>query len=208
MQKLKSEKGMLVVEATIVFPVMFLVIFFLFFMGNAYYQKCKVEAVVNQVAIEGAAYCSDPMLQIVDTTGAVPGFNGASSKPYRYILGGMNDVEAYSSQQMTKKLGDVGTGLFSGMEPMASTPNIKFHNYFVYSTYSVDLEYKMLIPIRLLGQKEFSYMQVKASCEAPVTDVPEFIRNANMVEDYAQQAGVDKKIENVISSVKKFLHIG
>lgn len=38
---------MMIVEATIVFPVMFLVIFLMIFLGNAYYQKARVESIVK-----------------------------------------------------------------------------------------------------------------------------------------------------------------
>ena len=58
MRKLRelSERGMMIIEAALVFPIMFLAIFFMFFMGNAYYQKCKVEAIVTELTLDGAAF--------------------------------------------------------------------------------------------------------------------------------------------------------
>ena len=38
-ESFKKEKGSLIVEATIAFPVMFLIVIFLIFLGNIYYQK-------------------------------------------------------------------------------------------------------------------------------------------------------------------------
>lgn len=41
MKRLLDERGALIVEASIVFPTMFLAIFFMLFVGNAYTQKCN-----------------------------------------------------------------------------------------------------------------------------------------------------------------------
>ena len=38
-KRMKDERGSLIVEATIVFPVTFLVVIFLLFVGNLYYQR-------------------------------------------------------------------------------------------------------------------------------------------------------------------------
>ena len=46
MDKIKNEKGALIVEASIVFPTMFFILMFLFVVGNAYVQKCRIEEIV------------------------------------------------------------------------------------------------------------------------------------------------------------------
>ena len=61
--KLNSENGTVIIEATFVFPIMFIILFFLIYMGNAFYMKAQVESVVEQKAIQGAAYCADPILE-------------------------------------------------------------------------------------------------------------------------------------------------
>jgi hypothetical protein len=197
---LGGESGLVVIEAVIVFPVMFLVIILLIFMGNAYFEKCKVEAIVTEVAIDGAAYCSDPMLSYVDKNGAVPSFEdmqGRSpdySAPYRYFTG-MSAVKSEIEEELDKRLGNVSTGLFSGMKPKPSKTTITFDNNFVYSTFSIDLEYRVPVPVKLLGAKEYFALTVKTHAETAVTDVPEFIRNVNMAEDYLEQTGVKEKID-------------
>ena len=58
---IKEEKAVAtIVEATVVFPIMFLVIIFMLFMGNAYYQMSRIDAIVAECAMEGAAACTDP----------------------------------------------------------------------------------------------------------------------------------------------------
>jgi hypothetical protein len=207
----RGDAGLVIVEATIVFPVMFLVVYLLIFMGNAYFQKCKVEAIVTEAAVDGAAYCSDPMLAYVDENGEVPPFEATLNQtpdyiaPYRYFFG-MRDVKDHIEDELRKKLGNVSTGLFSGMKPEASKLTISFDNKFVYSTFSVDLEYKVPVPVRLLGAKEHFILQVKTRSETAVTDIPEFMRNINMVEDYLEQTGVQEKIDEgkakIMNSIK------
>lgn len=51
-KRMKDERGSLIVEATIVFPVTFLVVIFLLFVGNLYYQRSKAQAVFTESVIE------------------------------------------------------------------------------------------------------------------------------------------------------------
>lgn len=94
MCKKKSESGMVIVEATIVFPVMFLVIFLMLFAGNAYLQKCRIESLVNSYALEAAAYCADPMVENA-ISGTFPSVSELHVYPYRYFdPNGVGDIEA------------------------------------------------------------------------------------------------------------------
>jgi hypothetical protein len=203
---LGDESGLVIIEAAIVFPVMFLVIFLLIFMGNAYYEKCKVEAIVTEVATDGAAYCSDPMLGYVDKNGAVPSFEDMLkrspdySAPYRYFTG-MSAVKSEIEEELDKRLGNVSTGLFSGMKPKISKTTITFDNNFVYSAFSVDMEYRVPVPVKLLGEKEYFSLTVKTHAETAVTDVPEFMRNVNMAEDYLEQTGVKDKLDEGMAKI-------
>ncbi len=198
MEKIKeNEKGMVIVEATIVFPVMFLVIFLMIFTGNAYLQKCRVDSYVNQLAIEGAAYCADPLVENV-IGGSIPSVDKLNVYPYRYFdPDGAGDIEQDMKIKAEKKINTMSTGLFSGMTPKNQTVNVEFHNGFIYSTFSVDVEYKIIMPVRLLGATENISMSLSSHADMPVSDTTEFIRNIDLVEDYMERTGVDKKIEEV-----------
>ncbi|MDR1064995.1 MAG: pilus assembly protein [Oscillospiraceae bacterium] len=207
MRKLKNENGLVIIEATIVFPVTFLVIFLLIFVGNAYFEKCKVEAIVTEVTLNGAAYCADPMLGYVDETGALPEFEDTLKHspdyiaPYRYFSG-MAGVKSKIEEDLKARLGNVSTGLFSGMKPEPSETVITFDNNVVYSTFSVDLEYRVPVPVKLLGAKDIFILKVTTHAEAAVTDVPEFMRNVNMAEDYLEQTGVKEKFDEGKAKIK------
>lgn len=195
MRKKGRESGMVIVEATIVFPVMFLVIFLMIFAGNAYLQKCRVEALVSEMAIDGAAYCADPMLDEVES-GTIPAHTTKDIiQPYRYLIGGMNDVEAEIETNLTTKISELSTGLFSNMKPSSAVVDVKYNNGFIYSTFSVEVEYKIEIPVRLLGASDYIALQISTRSDIPVSDTTELIRNIDMIEDYMEKFGVKEKLE-------------
>jgi hypothetical protein len=204
MRILRDESGaMPIIEATIVFPVMILVIWFLVFMGNAYFQRTRVEAIVTELTLDGAAYCASVLTRTVDLTGRVPDFGEVKPRPYRYFTG-MSEVETYIRNTLTTRLRNINTGLFSGMRPSPNVPVVKFNNYIIYSTFSVELTYRIPIPVRLLGADDIITMTVRTRSVTPVTDVPEFIRNINMIEDYLLQTGAMEEISNAVGKARDF----
>jgi len=92
-----------IVEASFVFPIMFIILFFLIYMGNAFYVKAQVESVVEKYAIEGSNYCADPILSTIKEYGNVPSLSSLKTEPYRYIFGGMSDEESKISSAVEKE---------------------------------------------------------------------------------------------------------
>lgn len=206
-KKVKNEKGMLIVEATMVFPIMFLIIFLMIFMGNAYFQKSRIDSIVTQMAYYGSAQCADPLLREVTDKGKVPSLKDAeySIEPYRYLFGevgkesGMSAIETQVEEQISSKIKGIKTGLFSHMKPSTSKLTAEFNNFFVYSTFEVEVLYKVPLPIRLLGMTNYFSYESASRCEVPVSDTPEFIRNVDMVEDWVEST---KKGQSAIEKTK------
>ena len=69
---------------------------------------------------------------------------------------------------------------------------------------SVDLQYRIELPIRLLGERERLSMKFKTHTEVPVSDSPEFIRNVNMIEDILEVTGIKAKITDKVKEMKEF----
>ncbi|MCQ2455536.1 MAG: pilus assembly protein [Clostridia bacterium] len=215
---LKKDSGMLVVEATMVFPVMFLVIFLMIFMGNAYFQKSRIDSIVTQMAYYGSAQCADPLLREITEKGKVPSLADAdySIEPYRYLLGevgkesGMNAIETQVENQISNKIKGIKTGLFSYMKPSASKLDAEFNNAFVYSTFNVEVQYKVPLPIRLIGMKDYFSLKTSSKCEVPVSDTPEFIRNVDMVEDWVESTETGQnaieKAGKIMDKVSEFIN--
>ncbi len=205
-RKIFGERGALFVEASIVFPVMFVIIFIMLFLGNAYYQQSRIEKIVTTAALDGASYCADPMLSAVEGSGSIPGLGEVQIQPYRYFLtGGMGDIESSIEGRIAEEIDVLGTGLFPGMTPELGTANATYHNGYIYSTFSVDLSGKIKMPIRLLFESEYLYKHVSYHIEFPVSDSTEFVRNVNMVEDFLEKYGVDEKIHSMIDKVVSWI---
>ena len=55
------------------FPIMFFVLLFLIYMGNMFYMRSQVDAIVAKAAVKAAAYQADPQLKTIMEQGSVPG---------------------------------------------------------------------------------------------------------------------------------------
>lgn len=213
---IKEEKAVAaIVEATIVFPVMFLSIIFMLFMGNAYYQMSKIDAVVAECAMEGAMACTDPLYYRIRANGdKVPATNN-DIQPYRYVIGvtGNNgniaEVRTKIQEKLNKSLKD--TGFFSGMKPTITIANVEYKSYFFYATFSVQVEYRITIPVKLLGEDDFEILKSSARTEVAVNDPADFILNTDMVLDYVESSKtgskVIEKLTNAMTKVREFLKL-
>jgi hypothetical protein len=191
----KNESGMVFVEASVVFPIMFLVIFLMIYAGNAYYQKCRVEAIATELAIDGAAYCADPLLSSAEG-GKIPELGSHNVYPYRaFDTDGVGTIKTDIQDQLTKKIEGLGTGLFTSMSPDVRLAKADYKNGFIYSTFTVDVEYKIMLPVRMLGSKDYFYLDFSTHISMPVSDTVELIRNVDMIEDYLEQLGVMEKVD-------------
>lgn len=204
--KKNNERGALIVEASIVFPVMFLVVFFMIFAGNAYLQKCRVEAIINQCAIDGASYCADPQLQSVEG-GSIPSVDNIEVYPYRFFSStGVGDVEGGIEALIEKRVSQMSSGLFYGMKPTNFTVQTNYSSGILYATFTVDAAYKIKIPVRLLGEKENIHLDVTTHVAMPVSDSTELIRNIDMIWDYMERYGVASKIEEMVTAAKEWFN--
>lgn len=197
-----KESGMLIVEATIVFPVIFFAIFFLIYMGNMFYMRSQVDSAVATAAIKGASYCADPMLEQIYEKGSVPRKN-KDVKPYRYFTS-MSYVESSVMDDLNAELKNIGSGLFSNMEIQNQTPELKYNFRLFYYTYKVSVDYKMKFPIRFLGSDEPVVLSLSSSHTAPITDTAEFINNVDMAIDYYQASGAAAYVDSVFGKIKDF----
>lgn len=206
-KKHSSEKGSVIVEATFVFPIMFIVLFIVIYMGNAFVQKAQMESIVTEYAVKGAAYCMDPILEYIKETGKPPKYDELDAKPYRYLFGGMSGIEADISEEVRKKVNESFT-FFRGMQPKIRTSpsNIaKFNGSVLYSTFSVEIDYVIEMPISFLGSDDPIVLEMNARGEAPVSDTTEFIRNTDLVIDVFQGTKFGQAIEDAFGKINDFI---
>ncbi|MEG2429124.1 MAG: TadE/TadG family type IV pilus assembly protein [Oscillospiraceae bacterium] len=209
-EKFKSERGLVIVEASIVFPVMFIILFFLIYFGNAYYEKAKIDDIVVKNAILGAGYCADPILQVIKDSGDItfPEANKLDSKPYRYIFGGMKNVETEIKGKVQNEIiGASNVHLFKVMHPQLTTNNVVYNNHIVAASFSVEVGYSLYFPIKLLGAKEREVLKLNSRAEIPLSDTAEFMRNTDMVIDMTEKyfSKGAAAIQDVFGKVNEFV---
>lgn len=208
-RKFNNEDGAVsIMEATFVFPIMFIVLIFLIYMGNAFYIKTQIDGIVVDKAIKGASYCADPMLEIIEETGAIPSLSNLDIKPYRYLFGGMDDIEVSIGREVKESIEGTYVSFFRNMKPqiLSDSGNIaKFNNYLAYSTFSVDAQCKIDFPVKMLGSDEAFSITLNVRSEVAVNDTTEFIRNVDMAIDYFEDNPVVEKIRGIFEKVNEFM---
>lgn len=208
-EQLKKEGGAVqIVEATFVFPIMFLILLFLIYMGNAFYIRSQIEAVVESNAIRGANYCADPLLQNLREGRGIPSLSDLRTKPYRHLFGGMSDIEEKISADVENEINGTSVTFFGNMTPKlrgSRSEIAKHHNYVIYATFSVEVTYDIQFPIRYLGESTPPLLTINSRAEVPVGDAAEFIRNTDLVLDLFHGTKVGKAVSDVFSKVNDFL---
>ena len=81
----------------------------------------------------------------------------------------------------------------------------QYNNYVIYSTFSVEVDYSVTIPITFFGSDEISIIDMSSRSEVAVNDTPEFIRNTDMVIDMISGTKIGKNIEDIFNKIKTFL---
>ena len=209
-KKLNCESGAVqIVEATFVFPVMFLILFFLVYMGNAYYVKAQVESVVETYALQGAGYCADPVLEYMNQhDGKLPSLSSLDVEPYRYIFCGMDDIESQIGNSVAQEIGENTSIFFKNMSPNLKTPSAQiasFNNYVLYSTFSVEVTYTVTFPIKFMGAEAPPVLSICSRAEVAVNDTTEFIRNTDMAIDFISQTKIGQTISDIFGKVNDFI---
>lgn len=204
----KKEDGVLIVEASYVFPIVVIVIFMLIYVGNAYLLKAQVESIVVEEMLRGAAYCGDPFTYYLEESeGKVPDYTADKDiMPYRFLIGGMDDFESIISENIDKRMDNIGSGLFKNMKiENIDLGEVKFNNKFIYSTFSTNVSYEIKLPIRIWDE-DFIVLNFSTMVDVPVSDSTELIRNIDMVEDYMQRSKTVQeglgKLQELIEKVK------
>ena len=203
-KKLFNEHGALIVEASVVFPIMFLVIFMMIFAGNLYYQKSCVESFVTEGAIKGAAYCADPLLVYIDKNGASPELSeDFDIQPYRFFFDGdMPVIENEVEEQIEDQIENMGSGFFGGMKPERARIKAKYDGNIISATFAVSAECEIPLGIRMLFSSEMIKITVYSKSEMPVSNAPEFVRVVDMAGDYLNELGVTDYLIKAVDAVK------
>ena len=215
-EKLKNNKGALIVESAIVFPVMFFVLFFIIFIGNLYYEQARIDDIAMRYAIMGAQCTADPFLYDMEATNAVPSdVDELVLEPYRYILGGFADgsisaVEDKISEKVKQEVNNSSLIFFNNSNAnYIGTDNDKvahFKNYILYSSFVVQVNYEVKFPLSFMGEDKLTMMKMSARAEVPVNDADECIRNVDMAVDLVEGTEAGDFIKGIFDKITGFIN--
>lgn len=213
--RIQNQKGAVIVEAAIVFPVMFFVLFFIIFIGNLYYEQSRIDQIVLRYAIKGAECVADPFLYDYEVTNAVPNDTSVDVEPYKYIFGSMSGgsisaVEDKLSQAVKDEINDTSLIFFANSKAKVLGTDekkmAKFHNYVVYSTFVVQVNYQIRLPISFMGEQAPPVLKFSSRAEVPVSDAPEFIRNVDMAVDLLDGTKTGDTIKSIFEKINGYIN--
>ena len=209
-ERIKDENGLVIVEATIVFPVMLFVLFFIIFIGNLYYEQAKVDDIVLRAAIKGSQCVADPFEYEMLRTGVVPDdVTKVDVKPYRYIFGDLKDIEDKISAEVSNQIANGSLVFFSNSQAKvigSDQPKIaKYNNKILFSSFSVQVNYQIKFPIRFIGENNPTILTLSSRAEVSVNDVPEFIRNVDMAVDLLDGTKAGDTVKGIFDKINSFI---
>ena len=206
---MKEQKGAVVImEATFVFPIMFIIVFIMIMACEAYFQYARVENACIQAAIKGAARCENPTLEAVQHSGAVPTDTTATHVyPYRYIFPDqINKIAEQTAAELSKTVKGFDVILFRGMRPTKVQIQVKPQvNVFV-SSLAADCSFEIKLPIRMIFSGEEIAFRYAISIRQSVGDPAEFVRNVSTVQDLLDSTELGAKIEDAAGKIKENLN--
>ena len=207
--KKREESGTVIMEAVMIFPMVILTIILLLTVGNGYYQRSRVEAIVQTDIINACATSADELLRYTVEHNAVPQQvqDAPEFTPYKYLFAReTTSLVGGAADATRKKIQKLGTGYFKGMEVKNLNVTFDYKNYFITQSVKADVTYDINLPISLFGIN--FKMQCSSHIEVAVSDSPEFIRNVDMVIDYLERwkayNDFKENYDNMLGKVSSF----
>lgn len=203
-QKRNTQRGAVtIVEATFVFPIMFIIVFIMIMVGEAYYQHARVEYEVSHAAISGAARCENPMLAYIQKNGnSVPTSPSASDVvPYRYIFTGRaKSIGTEVESELTQNINSMEPLAFRAMSPRNVSVTVTPKLNILVSSLLVECEFDIQLPIRMIFSDENIKFHYTVSTVEPIGDPSEFVRNVSTAQDLLERSAGAQKIFGEIKS--------
>lgn len=201
-EKWKEESGVIIIEASYVFPITFFVIFFLIYFGNLLYIRAAIASYVSDITIQGAAYCANPWLKEIEANNVVP-TKINDIKPYRNlnVLGGNSEYVNEMQEQLKNRIARLGGGFFYGMTPENIVCKAEYKNYIITANFSVHTMCRISFPMNFFGENSPWGFTISVYERAPVIDGCEIIRNIDMGLDYVERSKIAQDIINNIKGL-------
>lgn len=193
--------AVLLVEATIVLPIVFFVIFFIICLGNAYYVRAYMQSIADKYAIQAANYARCENLLYIEEGGDLMKMD---LNPYQFSVS--SKLKNTMNQRVKSAVNSKNVSLFGSMKPTrigsgSQSDYVKFYNGIFDSYAEVEIEYNLnMMPV--LGSIKIASTKVTAKAKAQINDSPSFIRNLDMVKDLATDFLQTDTGKNLVGKLK------
>lgn len=197
-----------IVEATIVFPVVFLVLFFIFVLANTYYVQAYMDKVAKECAVEFANDARNELVwQIEENNGYL---KELELNPYQFF-GVSKELEGQSNRIVKNRVNSSKATIIPSMaaydirDKKGGTADfVSFDTGFLSSEVKVEIHYRIrLLP--LLKQYGIGTPEYVAYGSATISDSVEFIRDIDMVKDIITDFLQTPKGEELSGDVKQII---
>lgn len=210
-QETNSEDGSIILESAIVFPIVFVVLIFIIYLGNVYYEQARVEKIVMKNAVLGAEAIADVFHNEMEQ-GGISADLGRNLDPYRYLFGGnQSQVENEISARVEQEIREGAIGFFNNAKAnQIGTDNQNgkaayYKTHLFCSSFVVQVNYEVKLPLQFSFMETPTLFSFSARAEVTVNDETEFIRNADMALDLLSQTKIGSKIGDLFGKVGDFI---
>ena len=171
-------KGSIVVEASLIFPIVFLIVVAVIYFCLIIYQKAYIQSLADIAVERGAAGWNNPTKDM--STGGVSKANMNSGGLYwRLIDFRVKDKEERVKEYIKTRLNGHAVLGFSSPPEV----NVKMYDYIAYKVLEISINVRYKIPVgkvlKMFGLSEHYEVSVKSS--AVINEPAEFIRNTDFV---------------------------
>lgn len=202
---LRDEKGLVIVEATFIYPVVFAVLALLLYVGDMYYQRAWVESAVMEYSLDGAAEIASGSLDgitVDESTGQGHlDLELVKNDPYRFILnlgtdtGGVEGLIETAESSLEREVNG-GSASFFGLAPKVESVSIRYESHVIYGDYWVDVSYGFQIPVaRFINPSGEYAVKLSSSTVTTVTSMGELVRNIDLADDLYSASGLATEVQ-------------
>ena len=179
---------MSLVEATIVFPIVFIVVFMMIVLGNIYYIHSRIQFEIVHAAIDAAI------------------------KPYRHILSGHgNEVAQEMEDLLISRISKIKEySIIKSIAPDAIDPDVAYESSIIMSQIKVSYDYNIPMPIKYPFSNKTLKVHYYDEYTIMVGDPAEFVRNMSMFIDLLERnqkvMEFADKVSEVADKIGKFIN--
>ena len=180
----RDDGAVLIVEAAIVFPIVFMLVFYIFSLGNKYYINAYMEKIAKENAVIAANYATNELILLTETDGFT--LEKHDVNPYQYSVS--SKLKNAMNTKVADELKSSSISLFASMAPTGisdysgGTNYVKFNWGLFASTATVEIKYT-INPLPLVSNFGIASAEYKAYGVANINDTVEFARNLDLLKD-------------------------